>query len=549
MAGKIILKGQQARDKILRGILAAGDGVAATFGPRGRTFAWNKGTDTKTSKDGITFLTQIQDSDEAVDIGMKLVKEASDRANMHSGDGSTSTAILTKALCENANKLLREGININDLRAGYKKAAEDTLSKLDTFKRDIASEDDIYKIAKVSANGDEEIASFVRDAFTQIGDDGMVSYADSASTTGKTFLDIKQGIRIDKGYLSSKCVNAENDQCILKDAKIVVFKDIVDDTEKLSALLSMNAAKEPVLVVAPEYSDEVRGYYTKKFAASSTVFIVIDGTAKSTIDENLEDLAVMTSSKIIGKDCTIDGYNLLKDAGSAKVVTITPRQTIISDPDTDQKVFDTYIEKLKAQLKSDDAVNGMSPWQREQIQARIAKMTGGIATIYVGALSKVELGEKKDRYDDAINAVRNALSDGIVVGGGTPLLKISYDNTTEACKDLAPAAQLAYKAYMKAIRTPAKTLIASANEDSEVAVPEILASSDLGFNARTGKVSKLIDDGIFDPFNSVKNSVIYASNMAEQFMSIDIVIVSAVKSMSVEPLDEVVDPGRMFSRC
>lgn len=547
MAGKIIVKGQQARDKLMKGIMLAGEGVADTFGPRGRTFAWNKGTDTKTSKDGITFLTQIQDADEATDMGMKLVKEASDRANMHSGDGSTSTAILTKALCYEANQLLREGININDLRAGYKKAASDVLSKLESYKKDIQSEDDIYKIAKVSANGDEEVAGFVKDAFTQIGDDGLVSYADSASTTGKTFLDIKQGIRIDKGFISSKCVNAENNQCILHNAKIVIFKDLVDDTEKLSLLLQSNANKDPLLIVAPEYSDDVRAYYTKHYAASTTVFILIDGTAQSVIEENLDDLAIMTSSKIIGKDTTIDEYNLHKDAGEASVVTITAKQTIVSDPKTDEDALDSYIQKLKDKLSNDDPINGMSPWQKEQIQSRIAKMTGGIATIYIGALSKIELGEKKDRYDDAINAVRNALSDGIVVGGGTPLLKISYDKISDACKDLAPAQQLAYKAYMKAIRTPAKTLIASAGEDSEVIVPEILKDDDLGFNARTAKVSKLINDGIFDPYNSVKNAVTYSSNMAEQFMGIDILILSAVKNMSVEPLDEVVDPGRMFN--
>lgn len=547
MAGKIIVKGQQARDKLMKGIMLAGEGVADTFGPRGRTFAWNKGTDTKTSKDGITFLTQIQDADEATDMGMKLVKEASDRANMHSGDGSTSTAILTKALCYEANQLLREGININDLRAGYKKAASDVLSKLESYKKDIQSEDDIYKIAKVSANGDEEVAGFVKDAFTQIGDDGLVSYADSASTTGKTFLDIKQGIRIDKGFISSKCVNAENNQCILHNAKIIIFKDLVDDTEKLSLLLQSNASKDPLLVVAPEYSDDVRAYYTKHYAASTTVFILIDGTAQSVIEENLDDLAIMTSSKIIGKDTTIDEYNLRKDAGEASVITITAKQTIVSDPKTDEDALDSYIQKLKDKLSNDDPINGMSPWQKEQIQSRIAKMTGGIATIYIGALSKIELGEKKDRYDDAINAVRNALSDGIVVGGGTPLLKISYDKISDACKDLAPAQQLAYKAYMKAIRTPAKTLIASAGEDSEVIVPEILKDDDLGFNARTAKVSKLINDGIFDPYNSVKNAVTYSSNMAEQFMGIDILILSAVKNMSVEPLDEVVDPGRMFN--
>lgn len=531
----------------MKGVSLAGETVSSTFGPRGGTFAWNKGNDTKTSKDGITLLKTLEDSDEAVDMGIKLVREASDKANMHSGDGSTSTAILTYSLCSAANKLLKEGININELRKGFKAAEQDTLKALEDYRISITEEQDIYKIAYISANSDEEIATYVKDAFTQIGDNGLVAYADSASTTGKTFLELKQGIQLEHGYMSGKCINSENNQCILHDAKIVLFKDLIDDVETLAALLQPNK-KDPLLLIAPEYSQEVIAYYTKQFAESQVVFIKADGVSVESVNTNLEDLAVMTGTIIIGREKQITEYNIMKDPGKAKTIVINKNSTIISDPEYDEAAFEKYVDDLKAKASSGDCINGLSPYQIEALNTRIAKMTGGIATIYIGALTKQELGEKKDRYDDAINAVRNALSDGIVIGGGRTLLGISYAHSKiPEDRKMSLQQQSAYKEYMKALRILTKLLISSTGSDQEVIIPEVLKDKNLGFNASTGLVSNLVDDGVYDPYLSVYNSVLYASNMAYQFMSIETVIVSNVKNLSVEPLDEIVDPGRAFN--
>lgn len=549
MAGKTIIRGQKARKLINTGIQIGADTVSSTFGPRGRTVAFNKGTNTVSTKDGISVLKKLESSDEAIDMGFKLLKEAADKANMHSGDGSTSTAILTGALCDEAFKLLSQGIDINDLRVGYKKAATDVLKKLPGFKKDVDDEQIIYNIALVSANGDEEIATFVKDAFTKIGDGGIVSYADSMSRTGQTFLDVKQGIQLDKGYISSKCVNTTNDQCVLNDAKIIIFNDVVDDTEKLSLLLQ-TINKKPTLVVAPDYSQEVIAYYTKSYAASPIVFIRADGISYESVKSGIIDLAVLTSAKIIGIDKTIEEFNVSKDAGFAKEIIINgAKQTIISEPKTDEAELEKHIKQLKDLISGSDCVNGLSPFQIEQIENRIARMTGGIATIYIGALTSIELGEKKDRYDDAINAVKNSLEEGFLVGAGTSLLLISYDNemTTESCANMTIPQSTAYKAFMKAIRAPAKRLITSTGEDTESIIPLILATKDVGFNARTAKVENIAEKGIVDPMTTLKNSIIYSSNMAEQFMSIDTIIISDVKNMSVEPLDDIVDPGRMFN--
>lgn len=551
MAGKEIIFGQKARDGINTGIQLACKAVASTFGPRGRTVAYTKGTNTITTKDGISVLKSLSFSNnEVLDTGLKLLKEAADKANMHSGDGSTSTTILTASLCNEANRLLTQGIDINDLRYAFKQASKDVLDSLKKYKKDIESEETIKNIALVSSNGDEEVAQFVTDAFTSIGDGGLVSYADSMSRTGKTVLEIKQGLQIDKGYISSKCVNSTNDQCILNDVNIILFNDMVDgeDAVEKFPLLIQTLKGKSVLVIAPEYSEEIISMYLKSFVSNGIVFIKAPGMSRESISSNIQDIAVMTNGKIIGIDLSLDEFNPLKDCGHCGTATLTNKETIITDPATDENAFNEHIELLKKMTEEGDCIHGKSQFQIDVIKERIARLTGGIATIYIGALTSVELSEKKDRYDDAINAVRNSLAEGILVGAGTTLLRISYDNaiTKSACKNMSISQQTAYKAFMKAIRAPAKRLILSTGEDTEVVIPEILKNENNGFNARTAKVEKIIEKGIVDPYAVVKNSIIYSTNMAEQFMSIDTIIVSDVKNMSIEALDEVVDPGRMF---
>lgn len=546
MAGKSIIFGQRARAQINRGIQLAARTVASTFGPRGRTVSYTKGTNSISTKDGISVLKILQFSDECMDTGLKLLKEASDRANMHSGDGSTSTTILTAAMCDNANSLLMQGIDINDLRVAFKKAREDVLKKLEAYKKTIDSEEMMRNIALVSANGDEEIADMVVEAFTSIGDGGLVSMADSMSRTGKTVLDIKQGLQLDKGFVSSKCVNSANDQCILNDVKVILFNDIVEDSEKLALILQPLLGKH-VLVVAPEYGDDVLAMYIKKLVTQNIVFIRAPGISRESIQANIQDIAVITSGKIIGIDKEIDEFNSLKDCGTCGAINVTAKETIITDPNTNKEEFDKHIELLKSLTEEGDCIHGKSSFQIDAIKERIARLTGGIATIYVGALTSVELSEKKDRYEDAINAVRNSLAEGVLIGAGTSLLRISYGISVEDTKDLTIPQKTAYERFMAAIRAPALKLIESTGSEIVAVVPQILSDADAGFNARTATVEHILEKGIIDPYTVVKNSIIYSSNITEQFMSIDTIVVSDVKNMSIEPLDEIVDPGRMFN--
>jgi chaperonin GroEL len=542
--GKLIIRGQKARDGILSGIIEAGSTVEITFGPRGRTITYNKGTDTIPTKDGITVLKNVSLSDELKDQGVKLIKEASDKSNKKSGDGSTSTAILTKSLCCAANTLLNQGININDLRIGFKAAYKFTLESLEKFKHNVSSEEDMKNIALISSNGDEEIANNIVTAFSSIGDGGLVSYADSMSTSGKSMVKVTKGMELTAGYVSSRCVNSSNDQCLLEKAKVFLFKNMIEDVESFK-LLIMPALKNGCVVIAPEFSDDIKSYYISSLADKSIAFIRSPGADKVTIDAYLRDLEVVLNTKIIGEDIKIEDFKVNTDCGIADFA-ISSNNTVITNPSTDQERFDKYIEELKDSCNvKDDVELSKSPYEIDFIKNRLARLTGGIATIFIGAISKPELSEKKDRYDDAIHSVRNSLTEGYVIGAGTTLLRISYSDNKES-ESLTLPQMTAYKAYMKAIRRPAQLLIYSANEDTEIIIPKILNNELYGFDARAGKVTDLLKEGIVDPYNVIINSILYSENLAEQFMSIDCAIVSDVKNMEIESLDSAVDPGRIF---
>jgi len=542
VAGKKIYRQNEARKIVLSGMQEVATTVSSTFGPRGRTVAFDRGGNVKITKDGITVAKEIKFSDEAKNFGAVLIKEAAGKSNYINGDGSTSTTILTYELCKEAYKLLIQGIDINDLREGYKEAKDYVIKKLEDYKHEIEGEDQIFNIAKVSANGDEEIAKNIQQAFLSIGDNGIVSIADSLSRKGETTVKIATGLEFDRGFLSSLSVNSANDQCILNDAKVLLSANVIDDVEDIKAILQgLQLAKKDVVIIAPDFTDEVMAFFrellSKKVIQGSLV--LAPGTSKNTINDNLLDLAVMLDAQILGQDFDTNEF---KDdcLGEARQIIISKGKTIIIDAKTNEERFNKHIELLQAKVNHDSAEIGYSEYEIESVKERIAKMSGGVATIYVGGLTIQELGEKKDRYEDAINAVRSSLRGGYIPGAGTALLRIaSSDNLMSTSTSM----NLAIKAFMKAMKTPAKVLINSSGHDYDNVINEILKDNvkSIGFDSRSGELTDLIKKGIIDPFAVIVNSVIYAHNMAEQFMSVDSVIITDVPNLRVESLDDILN--------
>lgn len=541
--GNIVVKSFEARQAMLEGMRIAVGVVVDTFGPRGKVFAYNNGTNTILSKDGVTALKKIKLSNELKDMGVKFVTEASDKANYHNGDGSSTTAILTYAMCEAMNKLINQGFDINLIRTCITEIREFIFSLLTNFKCDIDDEKQIHDIAFISANGDEEMANLITQAFTSIGDKGLVSYADSQSRYGESSLVLSKGCEIGKGYISSKCVNSANDQAIFEDVYVAIFRDVVEDLEHFKMFIQLMHGHN-LLVIAPDYSDEVAAFYTNTAAKDNNVFIRTPGYSRESIQRENEDLAVIFNTQIIGEDIQLEEMSYDK-CGHAESIVATKNSVVVTEPSTDKNRKKEYVDTLQGLIDHQDPTHALSSDEITNIKSRIAKLEGGIATIYVGALSNQELSERKDRVDDALNAVRNALNGGFVVGGGTTLYRIAEgDEYTKLLENTTSDKKVVYDALMQAIKMPLKILVHSASCSYEKVAIELHEDKNFGFNARTGKVENLIEQGIVDPYNIVKNAVLYATNMTTQFVSVADAIISDVKNLSIEPLDEVVDPGR-----
>lgn len=541
--GNIVIKSFEARKAMLEGMRIAVGVVIDTFGPRGKVFAYNNGTNTVLSKDGITALKKIKLSNELKDMGVKFVTEASDKANYHNGDGSSTTAILTYAMCEAMNKLINQGFNINLIRTCITEIRDFIFNLLTNFKCDVDDEKQIHDIAFISANGDEEMANLITQAFTSIGDKGLVSYTDSQSRYGESSLILSTGCEIGKGYISSKCVNSANDQAIFEDVYVAIFRDVIEDLDHFKMFIQLMHGHN-LLVIAPDYSDEVAAFYTNTAAKDNNVFIRTPGYSRESIQRENEDLAVIFNTQIIGEDIQLEEMTYDK-CGHAESIVATKNNVVVTGPSTDIDRKKEYVDILQGLIDHQDPTHALSSDEITNIKSRIAKLEGGIATIYVGALSNQELSERKDRVDDALNAVRNALNGGFVVGGGTTLYRIAEgDEYTELLKNTTSDKKVVYDALMQAIKMPLKILVHSASCSYEKVAIELHEDKNFGFNARTGNVENLIEQGIVDPFNIVKNAVLYSTNMTIQFVSIADAIISDVKNLSIEPLDDVVDPGR-----
>lgn len=546
MAGKKILFGKDARERILTGIVEAGRTVASTFGPRGRTVVYEKGADYQITKDGYTVLNQIDFTDECKKFGRKLLHEAAYYANFVNGDGSTSVSIITTELCAEINNLLNQGLEVNTIRKGLKLGRDFVLENLKSYKKEIESEEDLRRVALISANGDEEIAKYVIEAFTGIGDDGIVSIGTSQSRKGETSVVFSNGFEFDRGFTSSLSVNDDKDRCFLVNPILILSVKPFNDVEEIKPIVTYcDKGKNPLVIIAPSFDETVQAFFNERLSKKQIkgALIFSPGTDKTSIADKMRDLAVMTGGSLIGQDTELSSFDIENDIGSCGDITITKNKTIIKDPHYSENDFNEHIESLKLKIASDSVEKAYSEYEIENFKERVARMTGGIATILIGALTSVELGEKKDRYEDAVNAVRNTIKNGFILGASLPLLRISYMDTSSLTKEFGIAAVI--NTYLKALRKPTKILINSTGLDPEAIIPQMIKKDNMGFDARTGQVCDLFEKGIIDPYKITCNNILYATNIAEQFLSINSMIVRDTPNMEVVPLDSVLNESKI----
>jgi chaperonin GroEL len=535
---KKLVFGHEARDKILNGIEKCGRTVAATFGPRGRLSVVYKGSIPYTTRDGAKTIQSISFKDELENIGASLIKEASTKANSQNGDGSTTVAILTLALCNRANELLKSGIDINQIIKDFERAKTDVLKSLEKYREPIKGEDDIRRVALISAHGDEEIADTVTKAFIGLGENGVVAVADSLSRRGKSDVIFSTGCDFERGFLSGQSVNTKSDTCDLMDPLVLLSSKPFTKFEDMTIYLQYaNEKNLPIVFIAPDFDESClagfNGNLSKK--AIQGAMIYTPGVSKSDINDRLRDLAVVLNAHILHEDIEPDKFKLNEHFGRCDQMIIHAGKTEIIGPHTNENDLEKHIIELKTKIELDDVDEAYSEFEIEKIKERLAHMSGGVATIKVGAMTQMELDEKKDRYDDAVNAVRAVLKEGTIPGAGTPLLLEGIDQHSNETPS--------YKAYLDAITVPARLLIKSSGANPEKTILEIIKKSKndniYGWDAREGSLIVLRLRGILDSYKVIRNDLIYATSVAITFATIDVAIISDLGSLSIKPADEV----------
>jgi chaperonin GroEL len=537
-APKRIVFDQKARAGILLGMRKAATAVGSTLGPRGGLVAISRGDGPKLTKDGVSVIKSLGFSDQTEAIGLEMIREASQRVATQAGDGTTTTALLAHDLCEKVVKLADLGLAPAVIREGIALAGEAIQRKLLEDRRVIKSDDDVRHVALVSANNDAEIASNVIKAFGLIGDDGVVTLGDSLSRKGETTVEYSDGMEVE---LAASPIYFDRAQSIeFESPKVVVFKKPVTQKEQILPFMQIgNQVGVPIIFIAPDYDDESLRLMSDNYerGAWHGVPLFVGGSSAAAKEDNLSDVAIMLGAGIVGVDgLTLDTWNSDRDFGECERIIVKRGSTIFSEAKHSDAAFEAYTAKLRDDSTSEEK----SEYEQEKIKERLARLSGGIATIKVGALTPQAMQEKKDRYEDAICAVRAATADGILIGGGTELAMCSAFVERESEKQ-PPEKRKVMRAVAATMRRPLELLIASADAYPSVVYDVIRGDGKLGFNADSGTTTDLDELGIYDPYKVASLAVAYACEVASNFSMISCAVVGEHDNFSSEKLEGITE--------
>lgn len=554
--GKIITFKSEARSKILSGMIEAKKAVTSTLGPKGHTVVLNNGTNHPTvTKDGVSVLDFIDFTDPYKNMGVNFVKDSVRKVNNECGDGSTTTTLLSVELCEAGNELIERDFDAVDVKRGFQKASKDVIKVLEKNKKSIESEEDILKVATISANNDPEVGQIITDAFLGVGEDGVVIADVAHNRKGETSITFSSGFEIPRGYVSSCSVNSDNDTVKYVNPQFFVYGKKIENLKDIQPIFQI--AKGDLVIVAPSYSDDFISLFIENVSSGRFNATIIGpaGASREAMDDNLVDIAKVTGATIVegklGK--SIDSFNA-EYFGSAENFTASSKKVNILGGKGNPEELEKHIQSIKALVekgKNGTDAEALSEYELNYYNERIASLSGGVAIIWIGGFTDAEVKEKKDRFEDAINAVRTAINDGILAGGGAGLLHavkevadshIRIDNATE---------EAGYQKFLKVMEVPARTIIASTGKDPGYWSEKIKESNDsnFGYNAKAEELcNDMYNTGIIDPVKVEIMAIQYSTSLAGTFITTDCVITSDAFNCSVAANDEILDKDRsMFN--
>jgi len=510
MAAKDIRFSEEARGRVLRGVNLLADAVTVTLGPKGRNVILEKSWGSPTvTKDGVSVAKEIQLEDKFENMGAQMVKEVASKTSDVAGDGTTTATVLSRAIFSEGLKLVAAGHDPMSIKRGIDKAVAKVVDELKSMAKPTRDRDEIAQVGTISANNDKTIGAILADAMDKVGKEGVITVEEAKGL--ETTLDLVEGMRFDRGYLSPYFVtDPERMECVYEDAYILIHEKKISSMKDLLPVLEAVAKTgKPLLIIAEEIEGE---------ALATLVVNKIRGTLKVVSVKApgfgdrrkamLEDIAILTDGKMIAEELGIKLENItVKDLGRAKRVIIDKDNTTVVEGAGKKSAIEGRIAQIRAQIEETT-----SDYDREKLQERLAKLAGGVAVVKVGAATEVEMKEKKARVEDALHATRAAVEEGIVPGGGVALIRASAGLGSMRVSD---DEKVGVRIIQKALAEPLRWIASNAGADGAVVLDKVMnGKGAFGFNAATEEYEDLVKAGIVDPTKVVRTALQNAASVA-----------------------------------
>ncbi|WEZ84258.1 chaperonin GroEL [Rhizobium sp. 32-5/1] len=529
MAAKEIKFGRTAREKMLRGVDILADAVKVTLGPKGRNVIIDKSFGApRITKDGVSVAKEIELEDKFENMGAQMVREVASKTNDIAGDGTTTATVLAQAIVREGGKAVAAGMNPMDLKRGIDLAVAAVVKDLVAKAKKINTSEEVAQVGTISANGEKEIGAYIAEAMQKVGNEGVITVEEAK--TAETELEVVEGMQFDRGYLSPYFVtNPEKMVAELEDAYILLHEKKLSNLQAMLPVLeAVVQTGKPLLIISEDVEGEALAtLVVNKLRGGLKIAAVKAPGFGDRRKAMLEDIAVLTGGQVISEDIGIKLENVtLEMLGRAKKVSISKENTTIVDGAGAKNEIEGRVAQIKGQIEETT-----SDYDREKLQERLAKLAGGVAVIRVGGATEIEVKEKKDRIDDALNATRAAVQEGIVPGGGTALLRASVVLDIKGANDDQNAG---INIIRKSLQSLVRQIAENAGDEGSIIVGKILESDtdNFGYNAQTGEYGDMIAMGIVDPVKVVRTALQNAASVASLLITTEAMIAEAPKKDS-----------------
>ena len=513
MGAKKIVYGEEARERLLEGIDTVANAIKVTLGPAARTVVLEKSWGSPSIiNDGVTIAKDIELGEPFANMGAKLIQEVASKTQDNAGDGTSTASILAQSLCHHGLKNMKSGSSPVELKAGFDQAISTVVDTLKDRAVPVETSETIQQVATIASNNDESIGSLIAEAVDAVGRDGVITVEEAKSI--ETSLDVVEGMEFNKGYMSPYMITDKEKREAIHESPLVLLTDhtINSAQDLLPSLEASVQQKRPLLIVAKDIEGEALATLVLNVVSKVVKAVAVKAPGfGDEIGEQLEDIAVLTGAKPLFKD---QGADLKEQGpsslGSADRIIVAKNKTTVVGGGGDKKATEERAELLRGQAKL-----STSKWDREKIEKRVGKLTGGVAVLKIGAATETEVKETKARVDDALNATRAAMAEGVVAGGGVTLLR-----AREVLKDLAASSEgdraIGINLVYDALAAPTRQISANAGADGDEVISKILEHDDenYGYNARSGEYVDMIESGILDPAKVTRNALESAGSIA-----------------------------------